>query len=425
MAPASINGKANPQQSRQRGKNRATNAAAKTTDQHASTNGPRKVPTSLSLELLQIMLNVFKNTFLNRYGESLGTVIQDVKQHLFNRDFAEAFSKHEYLDAYVMRWSPSRALAYLDIFATLRGFPLQLQPHLHGRLHDNSDTTGHSDKNLAVALSGLHGERIFPMEGERTMQSRVVSLGGGAGAEMVALVGLLYECNRLAKGESTMNAEGDRSKPSLDITVVDVADWSSVITQLQTNISSLLAVPAYRSDGDLVKTMSTVEHSSFRVSFLQQDLFKMQTSQLDTLLKDCTLVTLMFTLNELYSTSMSATTNFLLSMTDIMKSGSLLLVVDSSGSYSTVDVNVAKDTESQATEITQRGCSKQKKYPMLWLLDHTLLDTAGIGRDRLANEKQWEKLEGNDSKWFRLPPGLKYPIDLENLRYQMHLYRRL
>ena len=35
----------------------------------------------------------------------------------------------------------------------------------------------------------------------------------------------------------------------------------------------------------------------------------------------------------------------------------------------------------------------------------------------------WEKLESADSVWFRLAEGLRYPIQLENMRYQMHLYR--
>ena len=38
---------------------------------------------------------------------------------------------------------------------------------------------------------------------------------------------------------------------------------------------------------------------------------------------------------------------------------------------------------------------------------------------------KWEKVVDEESKWFRLPPGLRYPIELENMRYQIHLYRRL
>jgi 25S rRNA (uracil2843-N3)-methyltransferase len=93
-------------------------------------------------------------------------------------------------------------------------------------------------------------------------------------------------------------------------------------------------------------------------------------------------------------------------MTAAVKPGSLLLVMDSPGSYSETIVG-----------------NEAKKYPMQWLLDHTLLETQKLG----ANESipQWEKLISEDSKWFRIAETLHYPIPLENMRYQIHLYRRL
>jgi 25S rRNA (uracil2843-N3)-methyltransferase len=112
------------------------------------------------------------------------------------------------------------------------------------------------------------------------------------------------------------------------------------------------------------------------------------------------LTTIMFTLNELYSTSVPKTQRFLNNLTKSMKLGSLLLVVDSPGSYSTVSINGA-----------------EKKYPMQWLLDHTLL-----GSD--PEQALWEKTLTDESKWFRVPEGLQYPIELENMRYQIHLFRR-
>ena len=57
---------------------------------------------------------------------------------------------------------------------------------------------------------------------------------------------------------------------------------------------------------------------------------------------------------------------------------------------------------------------------MKWLVDHVLLGE-GEGKDGA----EWEKIVEDDSRWFRLPEGLSYPIALENMRYQIHLYRRL
>ena len=126
---------------------------------------------------------------------------------------------------------------------------------------------------------------------------------------------------------------------------------------------------------------------------------------------------LMFTLNELYSTSISATTNLLLGMTMLLEAGALLLVVDSPGSYSTVNIGKVTETANEGSE---------KKYPMNWLLDHTLLEAASIGSSkRSKGEAQWKKLDESQSKWFRLPQSLNYPIDLEDMRYQFHLYQRV
>lgn len=157
------------------------------------------------------------------------------------------------------------------------------------------------------------------------------------------------------------------------------------------------------------------------------------------------MVTLMFTLNELYATSRAGAHALLLGVSAAAERGTLLLVVDSPGSYSTVRLGAG-----------------EKRYPMRWLLDHALLiaapgalggDEAEVGpgveqgdgsggvvgrgvRDKVEDgvrgverKKQapaaWEKVVEEESKWFRMPEGLRYPIELENMRYQMHLYRRL
>jgi 25S rRNA (uracil2843-N3)-methyltransferase len=114
----------------------------------------------------------------------------------------------------------------------------------------------------------------------------------------------------------------------------------------------------------------------------------------------------MFTLNELYSTSMSKTQNLLSHITGSTRPGTFLLVVDSPGSYSTVSLN-----------------GTEKKYPMQWLLDYTLLGPPKkVESD--STDAKWEKVIDESSRWFRLPEGLNYPIELENMRYQIHLYRR-
>ena len=90
------------------------------------------------------------------------------------------------------------------------------------------------------------------------------------------------------------------------------------------------------------------------------------------------------------------------------------MVVDSPGSYSTVKLG---ETE--------------KKYPMQWMLDHTLLkQTAKIGVDDGEKDvEKWEKVGAEESRWWRMERGrLKYKVagvELEDMRMQWHLFRRL
>ena len=59
---------------------------------------------------------------------------------------------------------------------------------------------------------------------------------------------------------------------------------------------------------------------------------------------------------------------------------------------------------------------------MVWLLERVLfVEAAGEN-----GQEKWEKVgQGEESKWFRLDERLKYPIELEDMRYQMHVYRRV
>jgi len=115
-------------------------------------------------------------------------------------------------------------------------------------------------------------------------------------------------------------------------------------------------------------------------------------------------VTIMFTLNELFTSSVSKATALLLALTDAMEPGSWLLVVDSPGSYSEVTL----------------GTGIPKRYPMQWLLNHTMLEAVGT----TEGVRKWRKHCTDDSKWFRIDPRLKYLVELENMRYQMHLFHR-
>lgn len=385
-----------------------------------------------SIKLQQFLLDTIKNTFKARLNGDLNDLIKEIKQNLYHRDFCNAFGKLDYLEAYAIRWTATRALAYLDIFQRLPQFRSTfltesspaLTSHTSGIVRERCKEAECSAPPDPVVpqiakTKASRQDKLHPRELENSHPAtQVVCLGGGAGAEILALAGYLtiVNCSLCAEIQ-----KGGRKPVNLKVTAIDIADWSSVIDRLQlaTTADPTLCKPALPITETI--SMPLLDPSLYDVRFIIQDVLQIEKSaEMQAVLRRARLVTIMFTLNELYSVSMSATTKLLLSMTSILEPGSLLLVIDSPGSYSTVSIG-SKDFSSN--KKGPLSSEQGKKYPMQWLLDHTLLDAARIESIETAN--QWEKLYSSDSTWFRHSPGLSYPITLEDMRYQVHLYKRL
>lgn len=316
-----------------------------------------KVPFNLQ----QTILNIFTDALPISTDSNLRQTIQDVKGHLFNRDFSAAFGTDSFLHAYALRWSACRALAYADIFAGLNLNQIFLK---------------NSNENEHGLTEDRHGGQIL-------------CLGGGAGAEVVALAIMAAMSPYLRE---------------LSITAIDIADWSSVLGKLIGALPTLFQhSSATNRDTNRVPPL---DPATLHVNFRMHDILECSVDELGALVADVCLVTVMFTLNELFSASTAKTTALLLNLTDIMKPGSWLLVVDSPGSYS---------------EVALGQTSTRRTYPMNWLLDHTLQQMAGKEAD---GRNKWRKHMTNNSVWFRNNRKLKYCLDLENMRYQIHLYQR-
>jgi 25S rRNA (uracil2843-N3)-methyltransferase len=315
---------------------------------------------TIPTDLQQKSLNIFRDAF-EAEGEDSNATLQEVKGHLFNRDFAAAFGKEEYLRVYAGRWSPSRALGYAQIL-------LDVQDLITGE-----DSVGDDDQS----------------------PYRVLCVGGGAGAELVALA-------------AWANLE-DNPIRRLKATFLDIAAWGPVVASLHKAVTNAPPLSQYASAAAKEANVPLLLEDAFSVEFHQQDALKITDGeQCQRFFSSHDLITMMFTLNELYSTSMANTQAILARITAHAPPGTILLVVDSPGSYSTISMN-----------------GTEKKYPMQWLLDFTLTGPQKKGPDGVAGAAKWEKLLEDESRWFRLPAGLKYPIELENMRYQIHLYRRL
>ena len=395
---------------------------------NAKGSGSSQGSSTIPIETQQLLLNVFKNAISTQSNDELPAVIQNVKQQLFNRDFEKAFGSEAHLEAYAMRWSPSRALAYLEILCSLPQLSNQFQDTVDGDALQSGEAEHPAGIIEQVAPDTQVGKRATKPQpytvtpNSRSGRSKITCLGGGAGAELVALAGYMRHLRSSATTSTQSSQEGlDSGSGTLvnfNIAAVDIADWSTVVQTLSAGICSPPPISKYASAALRAVNVPLADPESFIVTFYRQDVLNMDVQHMASILQDSTLVTLMFTLNELYTTSMGGTTNFLLSLTYILEPGSFLLVVDSPGSYSTVDIGKNPNKEDSS--------SAAKKYPMQWLLDHTLLEASTIGSSTNTTlGGQWEKLVSDDSRWFRLPEGLRYPIELEDMRYQLHLYRRL
>ncbi|KAI5369278.1 Putative SAM-dependent methyltransferase [Septoria linicola] len=311
---------------------------------------------TIPLALQQKCLNIFRDALPS--GDDDAVLLQEVKGHLYKRDFATAFGKDEYLKIYASRWSASRALGYIQILRDLQ----------------------------EKLLAGHDEDEVL----------KVICLGGGAGAEVVALGAWLHEQN---------GSESD-AQLSIQALMLDIAAWDTIVNGLQHAVVNPPVLSKYASAAAKAANVRMLSEDVFKTQFQQVDALDLSDEKSQALYGGADLITLMFTLNELYSTSVPKTQKMLARITDAAQPGTHLLVVDSPGSYSTVTINGA-----------------EKKYPIQWLLDHTLL---GTQQKRGEEEKpvKWEKLVSDDSRWFRLPEGLEYRMELENMRYQIHLYRR-
>lgn len=344
--------------------------------QAANTSGDNADTGALPVKLQQTILDLFQRAFpLDQNQSDLRSTIQEVKGHLFQRDFSRAFAKPEYLDAYALRWSASRALGYAAIL-----FEGDLQQTWAAYV---ANVPSSADASVLTA-------EPRPAAGA----CKVVCIGGGGGAEMVA-------CAAAARTFLP-------SSTKVSVSVVDIADWSTCLHKLENTMCTPPPLSAYASESAKTANRAFISSDSFHFCFSQHDILEVGEAKLRDLVQDMHICTIMFALNELFSASIARTTAFLLALTETTNPGTWLLVVDSPGSYSEVKLGKGEDT-------------KTRQYPMKWLLDHTLLEVAGEGDD-----SKWKKVVSDDSRWFRLPqPALKYPIELENMRYQIHLYQRL
>ncbi|KAK7969143.1 hypothetical protein PG988_008216 [Apiospora saccharicola] len=401
-------------------KNQAKKAGAKKEEDEVSgSEAPEPAPKALKispaeLKQQQSLLNVFSDTFADVLGlDNFTAVLQEVKSALYNRDFEKAFGNEQYLEVYAARWSPTRTLCYAKV---LEGIRDQLE-----------DLVVDGDRIRRLRAKGEDVDVASTKEASRR-PLRMLSIGGGA-AEIVAFASLLRDAvGDSNKDDAEISTSSSSEEPLQgDIHLVDTGPWGPVVSKLQESLTTPPRLSIHASDAARKANRALIAPATrLACSFAQQDALAMTAEQLTEAVqgKDGeennkpgpVLVTLLFTLNELYTGGgIARTTAFLRNLTACVPEGSLLLVVDSPGSYSEAAVGKGDDAQ-------------KKKYPMQWLMDHTLMTVdkkQPPQQPNTARRCRWEKLESHDSIWFRMVPELRYPFQLENMRYQMHFYKAI
>ena len=373
---------------------------------------PGSTQNCLSLNSRQGVLDVFSSAFPDIFNDKLPSKIQTLKGHLYNRRFEEAFADSSLLEAYAVRWSPTRALAYADVFLNLLDIGEWAESiRKKGAIQDTKSLeVGHIGQAPSPPLSEncveparARSQSTLKLATSAEGSYQIVCIGAGGGAELMGLTAaLMHLFPEMAPAFS----------PAMDVTLVDNGPWGPVLQSLMLHAGNLHC----KNSLDEVPVTPAIPYG-LGYNFMQLDVLSSEAlSSLTSTLEICKLATIAFTLNELLTSSRAKTTLFFLQLTDLLPIGALLLIIDSPGSYSTVTYT-SKATDNEGIKAK----TEQKNYPMVWLLERVLFTECKSEE----GEQRWGKVRGEESKWFRLDEALQYPMKLEDMRYQMHLYRRV
>ncbi|RUS19005.1 hypothetical protein BC937DRAFT_88079 [Endogone sp. FLAS-F59071] len=162
------------------------------------------------------------------------------------------------------------------------------------------------------------------------------------------------------------------SKQKVDLRMMDIGEWEGVLSGLE----------------DVVRKRWGWGEELI-CGYEKGDVLELGETMLEEI-READLITFMFVMNELFVEKGRAM-EMVKRLVEGMKKGAWLLVVDSAGSFSHLKIG-------------------GKTYMVYFLLDAL---------------KDFEKLVADDSKWYRYPEHLKYPVDIQNMRYFIRLYQKL
>ncbi|KAF4952924.1 hypothetical protein FSARC_12545 [Fusarium sarcochroum] len=374
---------------------------AKQTPAAVKDDSPTEQIQSLPLKHQQLILDTIRTTFpaVDEFN-TLIPVLREVREAFEQKDYSKAFGTKEFLEAYTIRWSPSRALTIANMLAWICS----------------------EMRETAWVQQFLQNNRQKP--------SKIVCIGRG-GSDFLACAALLKhshqsKLDQIPRLESSSpdaimrdtHLDSDHNDSAMiDLNLIDRHDWSGIITKLQHTLTHSPPLSKYATAKAHASNISAIPSHVLNLAVNHLDILESGSADLRAMIgPNPALITLFFTLHEFYSISISKTTAFLLRLTSAAPKGSLLLIVDSPGA------------DIALPDSSNKG--QEKRYPLEWLLYSALLPpksrastgTTSEGREQPA----WAKLiQDGHEKEYKLPAGLRFPGSLENTKFQVHLLVRL
>ncbi|KAH9218513.1 hypothetical protein DL95DRAFT_385164 [Leptodontidium sp. 2 PMI_412] len=199
--------------------------------------------------------------------------------------------------------------------------------------------------------------------------------------------------------------------PVLELHLVDKASWAPSVSCLEMGLLTPPVLSKYASQSAKLNNAPFIPPGDLNTSLLQIDILGASQDELAAIIGSTpALITFFFTLADLHTTSTAKTAALLLKLTLAAPKNSLLLVIDSPEQ----PPNVVAGAEETGNE--KRG------YRMGKWLDLVLMDRlATVG---VAGKPAWNELIRDENRLFRLEEGLKFPISLDHVKFQVHLFKK-
>lgn len=334
-----------------------------------------------------------------RYDERFPEHVQRAKSLLFERRWLDLFLDKELLDAYAGRWVPSRALMFRSVMAEVKPVRALFSPPTASA--EDSDYDSESDEESAEEPEAKeNGQQNGKKEQQENRQEtgevkRILSIGGGAGSELLAVAALCVAASA-----------------SVEWVGVDIGDWGSVIERLADSVkdweipasfefveADVLKLPL----SDAPKPGAKVAPTPSAPSIDSTDAIAAPPApKLPKWLElKPDLTTIFFTLTELLSQSRPRTINLLRHLTTSTPVGGHLLILDS------------------ASDIAEFPLGNSDRTWPVHMITDALLGGLAVPKG------SWKKVRSEDSRWFRLDGNEKWGrCKLENGRYWLRLYER-